>query len=152
MQREVTALELAAARGHVNVLSLLLSRLSAMGLLALSAYQSALHLAVIYGHPGCVDVLCMLSMADVNERDEHGQSALHWAVQSANTQIVLTLMQHGARYHADGDGHTPLHIAAHRCQIELLVLMIDDLYVRFFRRVRGPWHQFLQVSSHHAIS
>ena len=46
--------------------------------------------------------------ADVNQRDENGQTPLHHAAQSGSTQVAQTLIERGAKVNSrDNEGRTP---------------------------------------------
>ncbi len=50
--------------------------------------------------------------ADINLKDEKGNTALHLTVKKGNGQIVRFLLANGARVNLkDKEGHTPLHLA-----------------------------------------
>jgi ankyrin repeat protein len=52
---------------------------------------------------------------DVNARDEHGQTPLHWAALHGYPELVAVLIEHGAHVDAqDQDGRTPLMKAAQK--------------------------------------
>ena len=62
--------------------------------------------------------------ADVNARDEHGGSALHWAAARGKTEIVSLLVQSGADVKAlDSQGQTALDVARKRGRAEIAVLL-----------------------------
>jgi len=49
----------------------------------------------------------------VNLQDEKGKTALHYAASSKQPELIELLQKYGADPNIqDGDGHTPLHIAA----------------------------------------
>ena len=51
--------------------------------------------------------------ADVNKKDENGQTPLHHAAANGYTEGAQTLIERGARVNSkDNDGRTPLHLAA----------------------------------------
>ena len=69
----------------------------------------ALHIAAEYGHDAMV-VYLIENGADVNARDQPGNTALHIAVRNANKDIASFLLDKGALINAqDSNGNTPLH-------------------------------------------
>ena len=63
--------------------------------------------------------------ANANQKDTNGQTHLHHAAQSGNTQVAQALIGRGAILDSkDNEGRTPLHLAAeagHASMIDLLV-------------------------------
>lgn len=63
--------------------------------------------------------------ADVNKKDDNGQTPLHHAVQSGHIKLAQTLIERGARVESrDNEGQTPLHLASkvgYAPMIDLLV-------------------------------
>lgn len=54
----------------------------------------------------------ILSLVDINERDQHGNTFLHLAAKSANLSEIEYLLDHGADPEVvNKDGETPLHVA-----------------------------------------
>jgi ankyrin repeat protein len=60
--------------------------------------------------------------ADVNARDEWGDTPLHKAASDDNKELTALLLAHGANVNARDDiGHTPLHSALYKDESELLL-------------------------------
>jgi cytohesin len=63
--------------------------------------------------------------ANPNQKDDKGQSSLHYAAQSGYTEVAQALIDRGAIVNSkDNEGRTPLHVAAesgHAPMIDLLV-------------------------------
>ena len=66
------------------------------------------------------------SLASINARDEHGQTALHWAAFAGNEKIAALLIAKGANVNDGGrDGQTPLHNAAYVGKNKVATLLIQ---------------------------
>jgi ankyrin repeat protein len=64
--------------------------------------------------------------ADVNAKEEYGNTSLHWASLMDCIEIVKLLIEKGADVNAeDIDGWTPLHMAADLNQMETAKLLIE---------------------------
>ncbi len=64
--------------------------------------------------------------ADVNARDEDGNTPLLWAVLAGNMQVVLTMLRRGADLNCkNNEGETPLHWAAVTGSVEVASLLIQ---------------------------
>ncbi|KAL2047093.1 hypothetical protein N7G274_001112 [Stereocaulon virgatum] len=83
----------------------------------------ALYWARVRGHEKAAEELS-LQGADVSFTDEKGQILLHWAVESASTQMVTWPLDKGAVIPArDSGGGTALHVAAEICDQEMMKLL-----------------------------
>ena len=86
-----------------------------------------LHLAAHFGHGDAVDAL-LAAKADVNARSTNGEGnmALHAALAGrAGARIVSCLLARGANVNARAaGGHTALHEAAFRGNLELAALLL----------------------------
>ncbi|KAL4905611.1 hypothetical protein BDW74DRAFT_185125 [Aspergillus multicolor] len=78
--------------------------------------RSVLHLAAGAGNGSSLGLLCRLCRNDgwdVDERDEDGRTALHYAISTGSSECVFYLVQARADVDAqDRRGLTPLHLAA----------------------------------------
>ena len=64
--------------------------------------------------------------ADVNDKDDDGQTALHKAVAGGHRSAVIALLAHGADMgERDAKGRTPLFVAAESGHKELVLLLIS---------------------------
>ncbi|XP_017275115.1 uveal autoantigen with coiled-coil domains and ankyrin repeats protein isoform X2 [Kryptolebias marmoratus] len=118
-----SAFHLAAARGHLDCLNLILGQnvdITASD----AAGKNALHLAARNGHSLCVQKLLQHN-CPVGNVDLQGRSALHDAVMAGCSSSVKLLCDSGASVNAsDFDGRTPLILATqlghpHICQLLL---------------------------------
>ena len=63
--------------------------------------------------------------SNVNQRDENGQTPLHYAAQRGATEVAQTLIDRGASLNVkDKDGRTPLHLAAEIVYTPMIDLLI----------------------------
>ena len=87
--------------------------------------KSLLHVAASHGCLESLQIMCeYCNVETVNIRDRFGFSALHYAVQSANTYCVKVLLEHGANINVKVcNGNTPLHFAALHCYPEIVILL-----------------------------
>lgn len=71
-----------------------------------------LHLAIVFQDLEMLDIVLETS-TDVNAVDDHGFSALHYAVLSGNQFFISKLLHKGSKLNEQSrTGHTPLHLAA----------------------------------------
>ncbi|RYP32850.1 hypothetical protein DL767_005006 [Monosporascus sp. MG133] len=123
----VTLLHIAAERGWVKIIDLLLHRLSENDLLEKRDPdgRTALLTAASMGYPEACDLL-IKNGADVNSKDRAGQTALHIAASDNLDTVAAVLVNSGsAIIHAsDANGRTPLSIAeASDCNEVIKILM-----------------------------
>ena len=75
--------------------------------------MSKLQLVICEHLPGDVGEEIELSMNEIDYQDSVGNTALHWAIQCRNPDVVKTLLSHGADPALpDFSSMTPLHLAA----------------------------------------
>ena len=64
--------------------------------------------------------------ADVNDKDDDGQTALHKAVAGGHRSAVIGLLTHGADMgERDAKGRTPLMVAAENGHVELVLILVN---------------------------
>ena len=88
-----------------------------------------LHFAIDSSNEACVTSL-LESGVDINARCGLGWRPIHNAVRIGRSQIVKTLLRHGANVEtlANGgqhDGWRPMHFAARYCQLEVMKVLLD---------------------------
>ncbi|KAM9860953.1 uveal autoantigen with coiled-coil domains and ankyrin repeats protein [Aulostomus maculatus] len=127
-----SAFHLAATRGHLDCLNLLLGH--SVDVTATDATgKNALHLASRNGHSLCVQKL-LQNNCPVGNVDLQGRTALHDAVMAGCSSSVKLLCDSGASVNAtDFDGRTPLVLATQMCHPRICQLLLDrgaDITVR----------------------
>jgi len=126
---QITALQLAAACGHDDVVKYLLSITTIEPNISDPMYlMTALHLAVFYEHVACVEVLCKDFRVDLSERNVDGKSALHVAIEKgsiAAVECILRLRPMLDFKLKDFDGNTVLHSTALYPSERILYLLIQ---------------------------
>uniref|UniRef100_A0A3P9JTK7 Uveal autoantigen with coiled-coil domains and ankyrin repeats b n=1 Tax=Oryzias latipes TaxID=8090 RepID=A0A3P9JTK7_ORYLA len=119
-----SAFHLAAARGHLECLNLLLGH--NVDITASDATgKSALHLASRNGHFVCVQKLLQHN-CPVGNVDLQGRTALHDAVMGGCCSSVTLLCDSGASVNAsDLEGRTPLILATQMCHPRICQLLLE---------------------------
>ncbi|XP_077420006.1 uveal autoantigen with coiled-coil domains and ankyrin repeats protein isoform X2 [Vanacampus margaritifer] len=127
-----SAFHLAATRGHLDCLNLILSH-SADVTATDATGKNALHLASRNGHSLCVQKLLQHN-TPVGNVDLQGRTALHDAVMAGCSSSVKLLCDSGASVNAsDFDGRTPLVLATQMCHPRICQLLVErgaDISVR----------------------
>ncbi len=112
-----TALHLAAANDHTNVVKLLLDHGSFINAKGLNG-QTALHRASSDGHFSTVECL-VLRGASVDQQDAYGFTPLHLASYDGHIEIVPLLLKSGAHVSIkDKEGRTARDVAGYGCYAE----------------------------------
>ncbi|KAL4617062.1 inversin [Arapaima gigas] len=109
-----TALHLAAQKGNVRFLKLLLSR-RADWLQKDLEEMTPLHLATRHRSPKCLALLLKhMAPGEVDTQDKNKQTALHWSAFYNHPEHVKLLIKHDSNIGIpDIEGKIPLHWAAH---------------------------------------
>ncbi|KAM6395726.1 LOW QUALITY PROTEIN: uncharacterized protein O9250_012685 [Rhynochetos jubatus] len=120
-----TALHLACANGHVDVVTSLVENKWELNLLD-GDNRSPLMKAVQCQQEECVAVLLQRG-ADVNLADADGNTALHLAVLSPNTSVAVLLLEHNASIDAQNkEGFTPLMLAVSLHHVEMVEFLLKE--------------------------
>ncbi|XP_040824250.1 ankyrin repeat domain-containing protein 20B-like [Ochotona curzoniae] len=107
-----TALHLACAKGHVEVVNFLIGRQCLIDAID-DADMTPLMKATQCNQEKCAIILLQHG-ADPNHMDKNGNTALHYAIYNENTGIAKQLIQHNADIERKNKiGFTPLLIAVH---------------------------------------
>lgn len=73
----------------------------------------------------------ILNGTDINSKDKQGWTALHWAVEKNNPELVDLLIQNGADiYHKDMFKKSPLFYALKRSRKEILDHIIIEFWLK----------------------
>ncbi len=95
--------------------------------------RDALHWAAMYAqNTGIIDVLLAHPKVSINDVDEDGHTALHFAADASNVIAVQKLIEKGADPNiVDKDGWSPLHLAAtQRDGIPIIDLLLEAQKVK----------------------
>ena len=87
-----------------------------------------LHVAAQYGSWGVLDVILSLEKLNIDERDEHFLTPLHYAAKRGYTPTVGFLLAHGADTDAvcDLDGKSALHLACEFATEDVIYLLVKN--------------------------
>lgn len=119
-----SAFHLAATRGHLDCLNLILGHNVDVTATDASG-KNALHLSSRNGHSLCVQKLLQHN-CPVGNVDLQGRTALHDAVMAGCSSSVKLLCDRGASVNAnDFDGRTPLVLATQMCHPHICQLLLD---------------------------
>uniref|UniRef100_A0A3B3R0F1 Death-associated protein kinase 1 n=1 Tax=Paramormyrops kingsleyae TaxID=1676925 RepID=A0A3B3R0F1_9TELE len=124
-----TALHVAARYGNVDVVQYLCS-IHAKTNLADKEEETPLHCAAWHGYFSVAGALCAAG-CDVNLRNREGESPLLTAAARGFQDIVECLVEYGADLNSTDkvgclfqDGHTALHLAVRRCQVDVIKYLL----------------------------
>ncbi|KAM9317282.1 ankyrin repeat domain-containing protein 6 [Gastrophryne carolinensis] len=126
-----TPLHLAAHKGHLNVVQILLKAGCELNIQD-DGHQTALHRAAVVGHSDILAALIQEGCA-LDRQDKDGNTALHEAAWHGFSQSVKLLVKAGANVLAKNKaGNTPLHLACQNghsqsCRVLLLAGSRADL-------------------------
>uniref|UniRef100_A0A672L4G7 Ankyrin repeat domain 28 n=1 Tax=Sinocyclocheilus grahami TaxID=75366 RepID=A0A672L4G7_SINGR len=140
-----TALSLAAFKGHVECVDILISQGASMMMKDYTHKRSTIHFSAMNGHSECLRLLIHNTeqQTAINIRDGKGQTPLMLAVLGGHTDCVYILLSEGASVEArDKWGRTALHRGAVMGQeacVEALLQHGSSLLVQDSRG-RSPMH------------
>ncbi|MCU0534960.1 MAG: ankyrin repeat domain-containing protein [Hydrococcus sp. Prado102] len=121
----ITPLMLAASKGHINVVRVLLDRQANLQLRDCFG-RDAMSLACIKGHLEVVRALIQAGVS-VNRQDVEGDTPLLMALSNQHKKLARFLIESGAEVNAqNNDGRTPLMAAAeHRSYIDIVQMLVE---------------------------
>ncbi|KAI4356463.1 hypothetical protein L6164_000485 [Bauhinia variegata] len=133
-----SALHIAAANGRIEILSMLLDRSVKVDILNRHK-QTPLMLAVMHGQTGCVEKLIQAGANILMFDSLRGRTCLHYAAYYGHTDCLKAILSAAhstpvadswgfARFVniRDGNGATPLHLAARQRRPECLHTLLDN--------------------------
>ncbi|XP_039988810.1 ankyrin repeat domain-containing protein 26 isoform X2 [Xiphias gladius] len=120
-----TALHIACASGHVEVVQFLVESKAKLNLCD-NQNRSALMKAVQGQHERCVSIL-LENHAEPNLVDMKGNTALHLAANIPSISIAVLLLEHEANINAQNkEGFTPLTVAVREDHIEMADFLLKE--------------------------
>ncbi|VAH89517.1 unnamed protein product [Triticum turgidum subsp. durum] len=139
-QSNVTPLITAAIRGHLEVVNLLLERVSGLVELSKANGKNALHFAARQGHVEIVKSLLVSEAQLARKTDKKGQTALHMAVKGTSAAVVRALVNADPAIVMlpDKNGNLALHVATRKKRSEIVneLLLLPDMNVNALTRDR----------------
>uniref|UniRef100_A0A4W3H2G0 non-specific serine/threonine protein kinase n=1 Tax=Callorhinchus milii TaxID=7868 RepID=A0A4W3H2G0_CALMI len=117
-----TALHVAARYGNMEVVQYLCT-IGANPNLQDRDQETPLHCAAWHGYYTVAKVLCETG-CNIYVKNKEGEAPLLSAAARGYVDIVECLMEHGANM--DDDGHTALHLAVRRCQIDVVRYLLSQ--------------------------
>ncbi|XP_063335325.1 ankyrin repeat domain-containing protein 26 isoform X2 [Pelmatolapia mariae] len=120
-----TALHVACASGHVEVVHFLVESKAKLNLCD-NQNRSALMKAVQGQHDNCVSIL-LENHADPNLMDINGNTALHLAANIPSVPTAVLLLQHGAQINSQNkECFTPLMVAVRENHVEMAQFLLKE--------------------------
>uniref|UniRef100_A0A3Q2DBX0 Si:ch211-272n13.3 n=1 Tax=Cyprinodon variegatus TaxID=28743 RepID=A0A3Q2DBX0_CYPVA len=120
-----TALHVACATGHAEVVQLLVDSKAKLDLRD-NQHRSALMKAVQGQHEGCLTIL-LENGASPNLEDINGNTALHLAANIPSLSMAGLLLHHGAEINAQNkEGFTPLTVAVREDRLEMAEFLLKE--------------------------
>jgi ankyrin repeat protein len=127
-KRGRTALHLAVPACNVEMVSLLLS-VGAKAMVSDKRRETALMLAISYGHLGIVKLLAEhMEEGGLEVQDAMGRTAVHLALRAGHLDMAAALLSAGAKAMVmDRRGQTPLLLAAQGGHVDIVELLLQRL-------------------------
>jgi serine/threonine-protein phosphatase 6 regulatory ankyrin repeat subunit B len=120
-----TALMVAVLKGRTTMVDFLLKNQADPNVRDVLGWTPLMR-AIDSGHHSIVATLLIQPDIDLSARNQHGQNALHIAAIGGATTIAAVLLDRGIEANvSDSDGNTPLAIAEHKANTELVQLLKD---------------------------
>ncbi|CAN4100956.1 unnamed protein product [Withania somnifera] len=133
-----SALHIAAANGHIEVVSMLIDQ-SVNPDLFNRYKQTPLMLAAMHGNISCVQKLIEAGANILMFDSLNGRTCLHYAAYYGNSDCLTTILSASRTSHIasswgyarfvnfkDGKGATPLHLAARQKRLECVHILVDN--------------------------
>ncbi|XP_059318610.1 ankyrin repeat-containing protein NPR4-like [Lycium ferocissimum] len=122
-----TPLHIAAMRGHVEFVKLILTRNPLLAAELDFRKSSALHVASIKGYPEIVKLLLVVNPEMCLARDRDGRNPLHLAAIKGRVEVIKELIQtsHLAASQTTNRGESILHLCVKHNQLEALKLLME---------------------------
>ena len=122
-----TPLALAAARGHSEVVELLIQRRASTAASNLNCGETALHLAAAHGSQDCVKALLKGDAKADSNASYLSRTPLHAAASSGNLDVVkmFTDFYVDLNIVVPKSGDTPLHLAASRGHLQIVKWLVE---------------------------
>ena len=118
-----TALHLAALKGHLDTLEVLIRSGAKINAKA-DGGATPLHLSIKKANVKVITTL-INAMADVNAVYDDGSTALHRACETRRSEVVQALIAAGANMELDAGGETPLHFAVKSGNIDIVLSLVQ---------------------------
>ena len=92
--------------------------------------DTLLHIAALLAEMKLVSVIChYFPLLDINATNNDGNTALHFSADNLSaTNITDTLLKHGSKMIRNEKGLDPLQVAAYRCNLNCLEIMLMKNY------------------------
>lgn len=129
-EHEVTAMHVAARKGHISILIYLVENKLVEGTPRAKNGATPAHDAAGTGHLDCLRYIITQTMASPNDVDMNNATPLHWAVQAGHFKIVQWLVIEGkAAIDTNArNGMTLFHLAASKNYLDIVRWLTLHLY------------------------
>ena len=139
-----TLAHLAAMRGDMDMVSMLVSKGARLNMVD-SEGRTALHDAASLGDREMVELLLSeddAKLIDIKAKSKTQQTPLHLAIKAGHVEVVISLLEAGARTDlSDSQGWPGLHLAVVRGEADcVMALLHHEAEVSFLTRGWAPLH------------